>query len=117
MVIARFIHSQTAISFGNFRKARQGKARELGRIGIGTGICPAIIIDGTFSGLRSRFFLNVDILVRDQYYDYDGHLLHTASRIFACSRIRRLGIDRQTGKALSRNGWAPSEHSFGIYYS
>ena len=25
MAIARFVYSQTAISFGNFRKARQGK--------------------------------------------------------------------------------------------
>ena len=71
MVIARFVYSQTAISFGNLWKARQGKGIELGRIG--TGIRPAIIIDGTFSGLRSRFFLNVDILIRDQYYYYNGH--------------------------------------------
>ena len=58
MFIARFVYSQPAISFGNSGKARQGKARELGRIGIGIGIRirPAIIIDGTFSGLRSCFF-------------------------------------------------------------
>ena len=99
MVIARFVYSQPAISFGNSGKARQGKARELGRIGIGIGIGirPAIIIDGTFSGLSLSLLLNVDISVRDQYYYYDGHLLQSASRLFAHSRTRRLGIDRQTG--------------------
>ena len=89
---ASYIHNQR---FPLVILGRQGKGIELGRIG--TAIRLAIIIDGTFSGLRSRFFLNVDILIRDQYYYYDGHLLHTASRIFAHSRIRRLGIDRQTG--------------------
>ena len=102
MVIARFVYSQTAMSFGNLRKARQGKGIREDRAR--NSDTPSDYHRRNFQRASLSLLLNVG---------YSGPTINIiittavcysqASHIFACSRIRCLGIDRQIGKALLRN--------------